>query len=238
MELMKVDNEQEQAYAETEDFWEKIHDQRAQSGEIYGWDLWALRPGGENQGYQYMTVTLYSDPASMFKGSNMMAHAKAAYPDMSEEDIMKKLNNSGKTRDLGVRIYMERLTGTTGDFEMKPGIVASFDWMKVDMDGYAAYEKAETEVFMPMHQKQVDAGEKGAWHLGRFMIPVGSDVYASHITVNMFESIDDYFKPSSVDMNLTEDQQKAVQDGLATRDMKSVSLGYLSKMVRKKESQD
>lgn len=232
-ELMKVDNEQEQAYTETENFWEKIHEQRAQSGEIIGWDLWSLRPGGENQGHQYMTVTLFSDPASMHKGSNILSHAKNAYPDMSEEDIMKKLNNSAKTRDLAVRIYLEQIATTTGEFVMVPGIIASFDFMKVDLGNYDAYEKAEMEVFQPDHQRQVDAGEKGSWGLLRFMLPVGSDTYASHITVNMFKDIDHYFQPSNNDMTLTEDQQKAIQDGLATRDMKIVTLGRLEKMIRK-----
>ena len=45
-EMMKVDNEQEMAYWETENFWEKIHQQRANNGDIIGWDLWQLSPGG------------------------------------------------------------------------------------------------------------------------------------------------------------------------------------------------
>lgn len=233
-ELMKVDNEQEQAYSETENFWEKIHEQRAQSGEIIGWDLWSLLPGGENQGHQYMTVTLFSDPASMYKGSNLLSHAKNAYPDMSEEDIMKKLNNSAKTRDLAVRIYLEQIATTTGEYEMVPEIIASFDYMKVDLGNYDAYEKAEMEVFQPMHQKQVDDGAKGSWGLLRFMLPVGSDTYASHITVNMYKDIDHFFTPYDNNLTLTEAQQKTIQDGLATRDMKMSIMGRLEKMVRKK----
>ena len=38
-EFMKVDNSQEAFYTETEDFWEKIHEQRLASGDITGWDL-------------------------------------------------------------------------------------------------------------------------------------------------------------------------------------------------------
>lgn len=233
-ELMKVDNEQEQAYSETEAFWEKIHEQRVQSGEIMGWDLWSFRPGGESQGHQYMTVTLFSDPASMFKGGNILTHAKNAYPNMSEDAIMEKLNHSAKTRDLSARIYLEQIATTTGDFKMSPGIIAYFDFMKVNMGNANTYEKAEMEVFQPMHQKRVDDGAKGSWGLLRFMLPIGSDTYASHITVNMFKNVDHAFSPYDNDMELTEAQQKAVQDGLATRDMKMVNMGRLEKMVRKK----
>ena len=115
----------------------------------------------------------------------------------------------------------------------EPVMVASFDYMKVDLGNYSAYEKAEMEVFQPMHQKQVDAGEKGSWHFGRFISPIGSDTYASHMTVNMYKDIDHFFQPSTIDTSLTEDQEKAVQDGLATRDMKIVTLGKLEKKVRK-----
>ncbi|RAJ25362.1 hypothetical protein LX77_01665, partial [Gelidibacter algens] len=65
LEFMKVDNEQEAAYMETEAFWQKIQEQRVKNGDILGWDLWSLQPGGEDQGYQYLTVTLYNDPLKM-----------------------------------------------------------------------------------------------------------------------------------------------------------------------------
>ena len=78
-EMMEVDNSQESAYQDTEDFWEKIHQQRVNNDEIIGWDLWQLLPGGEDQGYQYATVTLFNDKASMFKGGDLWKNAKAAF---------------------------------------------------------------------------------------------------------------------------------------------------------------
>ena len=230
-EMMEVDNDQEAAYQDTEDFWEKIHQQRANSGDIIGWDLWRLLPGGEDQGYQYATVTLFSDKAAMFKGGNLMEHAKAAYPNMSEDKLLKKLNSAGDTRDLAVRIYMEQIATTNGDFKMAEGTVASFDWMKVEPGGSSEYEKAEKELFQPDHQKQVDAGTKGSWSLLKFIVPVGSDTYASHMTVNMFKDFDHVFSSDSNNdgSNYSEEMEKA----LATRDMKMVNMAELEKMVRK-----
>jgi len=233
VELMKVDNAQEASYAETEAFWEKIHQQRVNNGDILGWDLWSLRPGGENQGYQYATVTLFGSKAAMFKGGNLMANAKAAYPGMSEGDLMKKLNSAADSRDLGVRVYMEQIATTTDDFKMTKGMVAFFDWMKVEMGVYSAYEKAEMEVFQPNHQRQVDAGEKGSWSLLRFVMPIGSDTYASHMTVNFYKDVDHAFGKKSAGPTMTAAQKKAVADGLASRDMKSVNMGILERMVRK-----
>jgi len=231
-EMMEVDNNQESAYSDTEDFWEKIHQQRANNDEIIGWDLWQLLPGGEDQGYQYATVTLFKDEVSMFKGGDdLWKNAKAAYPDLSDEDLNKNLNSAGETRDLAVRIYMERIATTTGDFEMNVGTIAYFDFMKVDMGKYDAYEKAEMEVFQPMHQKQVDAGKKGSWGLNRYLLPVGSDTYSSHMTVNMFKDLEQALAGGG--METTPEQQTAVEKGLALRDMKVVNMARLVKMVRK-----
>ena len=234
-EFMKVDNEQEGDYMETESFWQKIHEERVKNGDIIGWDLWALQPGGESQGFQYLTVNLYDDPVKMFDNSgDFMKAVKGAYPNMSEEQLQEKFTSTAKSRDLAVRIYLEEIAVTNGDFEMAIGTVASIDMMKVELGNYAAYEKAEKEVFQPMHQKQVDAGAKGSWGLLRIMSPIGSETYSSHITVNMFKDYNHYFKENMAydGPTLTEEQIKAVQEGIATRDMKYVYKAKLIKMAR------
>ncbi len=237
-EFMKVDNEQEAAYAETEEFWEKIQEQRVKGGDIIGWDLWSLSPGGEMQDFQYLTVSLYNDPVKMMDGSswaNLMDRAKTAYPNMSEADLMDKLNGSAKTRDLAVRIYAEEIATTTGSSaaEMVLGTVAQIDMMKVALGNYSAYEKAEAEVFQPLHQKAVDAGEKNSWGLIRFINPIGSDTYASHMTVSMYK---DYKQALNQNINFSEganpENTKKMQEGIAARDMKYVYLAELIRMAR------
>lgn len=234
-EFMKVDNEQETAYTETESFWEKIQQQRVKSGDIAGWDLWSISPGGEMQKFQYLTVTVFNDPVKMMDGSSwvhFMERAKAAYPDMSETELMEKLNQASKTRDLAVRIYAVDIETTTGSFDMPVGTVATMTMMKVALENYAAYEKAEAEVFKPMHQKVVDAGRKGSWGLTRFMSPTGSDTYASHMTVSMFK---DYAQMLNENMDYSSGSPahiKAMQDGVALRDMKYVYIGQLLRKAR------
>ena len=231
-ELMKVDNEQETAYAETEAFWKKIHQERVKAGDILGWDLWRLLPGGEDQGYQYMTVTLFNDPVKMMSGGgNLMANARKAYPKMSDQQLNAKLESSAKSRDLAVRIFLEQIATTEGDFEMKPGMVASMDLMKVDMGSYSDYESAEREIFQPMHQEQVDAGAKGSWELLRVMVPYGSNTYASHITVNMYSGWEQVFSGYS-GSEPSFANEMMVQKGLETRDMKWSYMIVLTEMVR------
>lgn len=232
VELMEVDNDQESAYAETEAFWEKIHQQRVNNGEIIGWDLWQLLPGGEDQGYQYATVTLYSSRAAMFKTGDWMGNAKKAYPKLSDNQLNDKLNQAAKSRDLAVRIYLERVARTEGDFNLEIGTMATFDWMKVSLEDWQEYESIEQEIFQPMHQAEVDNGSKGSWSLMRYVSPIGSDTYASHVTVNMFKDADQMFAEGN-GPNLSKAQQMAVNSGLEKRDMKMVTIARLLRKVRK-----
>ena len=237
-EFMKVDNEQMAAYDETETFWEKIQQQRVKSGDIIGWDLWSLQPGGEMQDFQYLTVSLYNDPVKMMDGSsweNLWERAKAAYPNMTEEDITAKINGSAKTRDLAVQIFAHEIATTTGSSpnEMVLGTVAQIDMMKVALEHYNTYENAEEKVFQPLHQKAVDSEEKLSWGLIRFINPIGSDTYASHMTVSMFKN---YKQALNQNINYTEGatpaKTKLMQEGIAARDMKYVYMAQLIKMAR------
>lgn len=233
-EFMKVDNEQAVAYMETESFWEKIHEQRTKNGDIIGWDLWSLQPGGENQGYQYLTVTLYNNPVKMMSGAgNFDSALKAAYPKMAEEELNSRFNNSAKSRDLAKRIYLEQIAATKGEFDMPIGTIAGINLMKASVGNYEKYEKFETEIFQPIAQKEVDAGIRGNWGLMRYMLPTGSDVYATHITADMYKDYNQVFNGGTVvGPELTEAQIQKIQEGLTTRDMKYKYMATLIKKVR------
>lgn len=233
-EFMKVDNDQENEYADVETFWEKIHEQRVKNGDILGWDLWSLQPGGEDQGYQYLTVTLFNDPVKMMAGTGGFNTAlKNAYPKMSDEALAKKFNETSKARDLAVRLFLERINGTKDDFEVPLGTVASINLMKVAPDNYESYEKAESEIFKPLHQKEVDAGMREHWDLLRIMSPYGSDTYATHITVDMYKNYEQVFSTNNSDTpSMTKDQMQKIQDALTTRDLKYQYMASLIKRVR------
>lgn len=235
-EFMQVDNEQEADYAETEEFWSKIHEQRVNSGESQGWDLWRLLPGGEMQHFQYLTVHIYNDPVKMMEGgpTSLLDHAKAAYPDMTEEQIMEKLNQSAKTRNLAVRLNLRMVDQTEGDYDMPVGSISRINMMKPKEGMGGDYVKAEREVFKPQHQKMVDAGQLGNWGIAAVMVPYGTEVYADYYTFDMYKDYAQMFGHMSYDgAPLTDEQQKAMQAGIATRDLKFSYIGELLMKVRK-----
>jgi hypothetical protein len=69
-EFLKVDNKQETAYGETEEFWAKFHEQRVKHGDIIGWNLWKSQPDGEDQHFQYLTINLYNEPVKMITNAD------------------------------------------------------------------------------------------------------------------------------------------------------------------------
>lgn len=233
-EFMKVDNEQEQSYMETEAIWEKIQEQRVKNGDILGWDLWSLQPGGEDQGYQYITVTLYSDPVKMMSGAgNFAAAVEAAYPGMSVVDLDKMFSNTSKSRDLAHRIYLEQIASTNDNFEMPLGTIAGINLMKVANADMEKYEEYESEIFRPMHQREVDAGLMGNWGLLRYMLPVGSDSYATHITVDMYKDYNQMFSGGNqTSPALTAAEIEKIQEALTSRDLKNKYMATLIRKVR------
>ena len=231
-ELMKVEEGMGGDYWETETFWEKLHQQRVEKGDIIGWDLWALSPSGTGQGHQYMTVTLYNDPVKMMGGgTDFELIREGAYPNMSDFEWNNTMEQTVNSRDLAVVIYLQEIAAAGGDYEMPLGTIARFNFMKAKPGQYNAYEELESTSFKGMHEQAVAAGGEASWGLLRNMVGYGTEAYASHITVDMFEDWDQYFN-ASTDIEWTEEQLEAFNNIDGIRDLKSIVFGTLVKKIR------
>lgn len=232
-EFMQVKNEGGSDYFQVEEFWSGIHKQRVADKSIIGWDLWSLTPAGLKQGSQYLTVTLFKSLPDMLQaiGSlDVMGYAKKAYPKMSEKELISMLNKTGLSRDMNNQVLLKQVDQTKGEFNMKIGTIATMDIMKQLDD---SYEKVESDIFKPWHQKMVDSGKKGSWELLRAILPSGSEAYGSHITVSMYNDtaqLAAFMEGSGGDMDLM--TNLAVKEGLKTRNWKEVKIARLLKIVR------
>lgn len=233
-ELMDVEEGMDGPYLETEEFWSEIHQSRIDAGEIIGWDLWQLEPGGTDQGYRYMTVTIFSDYASLMSGlteESFREHMAEAYPDLTDDEAAEWGDKTIESRDLAVRIYLVGINGTEDDHQVKVGSIATMAWMKVEDDNDPShYEAMEDQIFKPMHQEMVDEGELASWWLGKFIFPAGSDRYASHVAVNFYEDMEQFTSQQYPDISTAEDM--GMSAGLESRDMRSVSFARALMVVR------
>jgi hypothetical protein len=230
-EFMHVDEGQGTAYAETEAFWEKVHAQRVKNGDCIGWDLWRLEPSGQEQGAQFMTVSLYNDPVKMMDGGDFNKAWNDAYPNLTDAESNAKMEMTAKSRNLTHRVFLRQIDMTKDDFDMPIGTLAVVNFMKAKPGQSAAYEKMESEVFKPMHQSDVESGGRASWGMLRNMLGYATEAYATHIVFDMYTGYDQFFNGGN-NTPLTEAQQKAMQDIANIRDLKSITMATLVRKVR------
>ncbi|MEX2568603.1 MAG: hypothetical protein WD431_21860 [Cyclobacteriaceae bacterium] len=235
-EFIRVEPNSVLDYLEYKEFMAKVHEVSIEEGEIIGWDLWSLQSGSEGEPFQYVTVTYYDDPVKMMNSNDinqLVKKAEKAFPDMSSNEILNKINESMDQQDLAVRNYMVEVARTNDNYEFKPGTLASFDLMKAVEGRFQEYEKAEQEVFLPLHEKKIKAGLMESWRFLRTALPTGSEAKSTHLTMNIYSNYLQFFNSMEFeDIDATESDQKAIEVGLSSRDQKWVYLATLETAVR------
>ena len=73
-----------------------------------------------------------------------------------------------------------------------PPPVVSIHYMKAPPGGEAAYERAEMEVWKPIHEARREAGAMRDWVFYRVQYPQGTDAPYTHVTVNVYDSWADH----------------------------------------------
>lgn len=232
--FMKVADNQDANYWETETFWEKIHAERLKSGDIKGWDLWSLKPGGAEQGYQYVTVTIYNSAVSAMDPGQIMEAAQRAYPLISDTDLDSIIQEGLKSREMSKRMFVTRIATTDDDFKMELGTVMRMNFMDALPGEYKAYEDTEKEYFLPIHQENVKNGNLGHWALARVLMPSGSKVKTSHLTFDMFKDFKQYFAfyEAEAEMDVDAKTKAKLDEALKTRDLNWTYVGTLVKTVK------
>lgn len=235
-EFIRVDANMMFDYLEYKEFLAKVYGQSIKNGDIIGWDLWSLQSGSEGEPFQYATITYYDDPVKMMNGNDMeqlIKNAKNAFPDMNESQINQKFKEAIDNQDLAVRNYMVEVASTNDSYVYKPGTLASFDLMKAVEGKFEDYEKAEKEVFLPIHEKKIKAGLMENWRFLRTALPTGSEAKSTHMTMNVYSNYVQFFNSMEYeDIDASESQLVAVEEGLKSRDQKWVYLATLESMVR------
>ncbi|MDN3670294.1 hypothetical protein QWY93_13535 [Echinicola jeungdonensis] len=237
IEFIKVDSDNMVDFSEAKGFLEGIYKEAVKQGEIEGWDLWTLQSGPERGEFQYVTITYYDDPVKMMNGmtdDNLQAYAERAHStDMSEQQLELAVDKSVNNRDLALRAYMVEIAHTKDDFEMKPGVLASFDLMKAAEGRFNEYEQMEKQLYLPFHQKKIEADMMGSWRLLRTAVPMGSEAEYTHMTLNFYDNYMQFFNAQEYeDLEASEERQMAMEEGLKSREQKWVYLATLLKSVR------
>lgn len=235
-EFIKVESNQTYDFMAHKEFMEKIYQGAINDKKIIGWDLWSLQSGADPSEFQYIAVTYYNNPVSMMSGldeQDLVKYAMIAYPHMNENQVKQKLEAANNCMDLAQRSYMQQIATSQDSFQFRRGTLASFDLMKAVEGKFQEYEKAEKEVFLPIHQSRINKGLMGHWSLLRTALPFGSEAKSTHLTMNVYKDYLQFFNAQEYeDLESTSEQRAAVEKGLKSRDQKWVYLATLENAVR------
>lgn len=182
LEYMKTTPGKEWHYVELEtNFWKQIHQERVKEGEIVAWLLYHVRYTATNDPYNYVTVTVFADPAKL--ENPWTVDPIKVHPDKDVEAIYLDTEQS---RDLVIRGLMMRqnyIDVPQGAPEPK---FIQIDYMKVapGMDG--KYLSLENDVWKPVHQEFIKAGTRAGWSLWGRVYPSGYGLDYQYVTVNDF----------------------------------------------------
>lgn len=235
-EFFKVESNQTYDFIEFKDFMDKVYRAALNDSKIQGWDFWSLQSGADPSEFQYITITYFKDPVAMMNGlgeEDMVRYAMIAYPHLTEQQVKDKFNDAIQSRDLAQRAYMQEIAKTQDSFKLTKGSLASFDLMKAVEGQFDVYEKAEKEVFLPIHQNRIEKGLMGSWSLLRTALPFGSEAKSTHLTMNIYKDYIQFFNAQEYeDMESTAEQRAAQERGLKSRDQKYIYLATLENAIR------
>lgn len=237
-EFMKVAPGQESAYLKTESFWEKIHNQRVENGEITGWQLWRMESDNVNSDYQYVTVHVFKDSIKMFQngGGSFLKNAKKAFPDMSDADLESKRTESLKSRDVVETFFLKQIDQTQGKFQMSLGAVMFINFMKVSPDNNVKYREAESKIFKREWQSRVDAGTTGNWSLLKVITSNENALNheASYVSLDKFKDLNQLLGNTNYNTIKTAEDEKAWMEAFKTREINSYRVVLIKKTGKEK----
>lgn len=219
IECMKVTPENEALYLEVEkDIWKPIHQERVEQGIIIGWILYRIHYTALNDEYNYVTATIFANPANLEHPYGGIDPAKV-HPNMHIEKVHEKTMAS---RDLVKRSLIRRAGSAYPENSMGP---ASFKYIEVNYmkSKVGNYIAAANSIWKPMHQEFIKSGTRAGWSLWTAIYPRGTETDFQFVTVNYFKDFSqigaanmaEAFKKAHPD----KDQQTELGKVAATREM-------------------
>ncbi|MEL6251720.1 MAG: hypothetical protein AAFR87_06905 [Bacteroidota bacterium] len=192
IDYMKVEPGNEEAYLVVEKVWKKIHAARVKAGQMEYWELSRLlSPYGTSLEYNYKTANIY-------KGNKKLAdHFTGSMSDLSDiltEEEIKILNTTNSVRDLvKEEVYVIDLEVFRQGADNK--IIVDNYMQLQEGASLAEHSSYEKEVWLPVHKARIDDGNMEGWANLNLVMPQGDDKEYHAVTVDFYESLDQYMMP-------------------------------------------
>ncbi len=183
VECMNVQPENNDRYLAIEkDIWKPLHLERIKQGNIAGWFLYKVWFTGSDDSYNYVTVTLFDNPAKLEDSWKNVEPAKV----LPGRDVNKLMQETLESRKMVSSSFINRLAfvypeSGPGDFKF-----IQVDYMKVDQGKGGDYRDVETKIWKPVHNEFIKEGSRVGWSLWGRVFPSGAGLDYQFVTVNYF----------------------------------------------------
>jgi hypothetical protein len=165
----------------------KVNQTRADAGEIVAWSLLrSVMPAGEDARCDFMSSTITDGPPRETGAATFGENLRKAGVNMTADQYMAKRNSL--TRLVAMELWRPRIR--VG--QPKKGHYLFLNYMRVHH--FAEYAKFENEVWKPLAEHWVGAGELSGWLFATKQLPAGTEVKYAAMSADIFPSWDAVFK--------------------------------------------
>jgi hypothetical protein len=182
-EYMKVKPGMWDKYMDCERVWKKIHQYRKDKAMINGWELERLVfPSGTGSEYDFMTVTHFPS----WDGIDNQAWYEQALESLTDDE--KKIALAAEDyRDLVKREIWTAGEMAFGKSEKSPKYRVE-NYMKLPAGGMEDWSKMESEFVKPVHQKNIEKGNRAGWLMAYMILPRGSEQKYDVSTIDFYDN--------------------------------------------------
>jgi hypothetical protein len=183
VDFMKVKPGDEGSYVELEQkVWKPIHQERIKKGILVGWVLYQVMYTGANDEFNYVTVNVYGNTASLenpYQGMNF----KEIHPG---KDLSEELDKTTDTRTLVKKQLLSRANYAypEGSATPAPHKYIVVNYMKTIAGGN--FMQVENELAKPVSQELIKNGDWAGWSVWSNVFPRGTGMESNVVTVDYF----------------------------------------------------
>lgn len=190
VDYIKVKPENNAAYLNLEqDIWKPMHEERIRRGIIVGWYLYAVEFSGTGDEYNYVVINLY-DSADNLENPWESDIPGQVHPSRSIEEILKSTTDVRQT----VKSELFSSIATAPEIPLEtPAFYMEVNYMQVDPGKQSAYERLESEVWLPIHNSSIQSGQTTGWGLWKSLFPSGYGKEYQYLTLNSFSNFSTVF---------------------------------------------
>ena len=183
VDFMKVDPADNTKYLEVEqNIWKPLHEERIEQGIIVGWFLYAVDFSGSGDEYNYVVINLYDDADNLENPWNAEI-PQTVLPEIPVDEILKRTR---ETRE-NVKTELFYSIATAPDIPLEvPARYLQVNYMRVDPGQQSAYERIESDIWLPMHNELIETGRTIGWGLWKSLFPRGAGRPYQYLTLNTF----------------------------------------------------